>query len=156
MCIARRFLAEVLQRASISAIRCFESTHGVLEKQIIARAARIFAANPAKKLQECFVHCKAFSCRVAAKGPPIRQLDVLKAPQYTKEKRKAHLPSSHVSCLSQPWRPGPDGHCRYRKPCKLYGAGRARRTWGKQPRWEQTASSWSHDACRDGQRTLYT
>ena len=30
--------------------------------------------------------------------------------------------SSYFSCLSQPWRSEPDGHCSCRKPCKLCGA----------------------------------
>ena len=43
--------------------------------------------------------------------------------------------------LTPPRQPGPDGRCRCRKPCKLCGALRAHRTWGKPQRWEQTASS---------------
>ena len=72
------------------------------------------------------------------------------------EEGAAFLFAYAFSSLSQPWRPGPDGHCRYRKPCKLCEAQRSRRTWGKQPHWGRTASSWNHGAYRGGRWTLYT
>ena len=105
---------------------------------------------------------------LAAEPPPFRQgrlwryradahiNDHLSHFAYIRKKRKADLPSSHISCLSQPWQPEPDGHCRYRKPCKLYGAGWAHRTWGKRTRWELPACCCCCDEYRGGPWTLYT
>ena len=74
----------------------------------------------------------------------------------TEKEEGACLPLVFRFCLTQPQQPEPDGHCRCRKPCKLCGALRAHRTWGKPQRWERTASSWSHGAYRGGPWTLYT
>ena len=80
--------------------------------------------------------------------------------EKTSDKEKEEDPKAFLCisalCLTQPRQPGPGGHCRYRKPCKLCGALRAHRTWGKPRRWERTASSWSHGAYRGGPWTLYT
>lgn len=59
----------------------------------------------------------------------------------TEKEEGACLPLVFRFCLTQPQQPEPDGHCRCRKPCKLCGALRAHRTWGKPQHWERTASS---------------
>ena len=60
-----------------------------------------------------------------------------------KEEGATHLPLLSAFWLTQPRQPRPDGHCRYRKPCRLCEAGGARRTSGKRRRRGSPVSSGS-------------
>ena len=95
------------------------------------------------------------SVRNALAGRPAARIVRGDSPHKEKEEDETAFLCISV-CLTQPRQPEPDDRCRYRKPCRLCGALRAHRTWGKPQRWERTASSWSHGAYRGGPWTLYT